>query len=112
MPRLSIRNVEKSRPVFGNRAVKSFIWFAFLPETVFSRLFAPLFPKNAAAGLGKIFCGEIHALHLEALSVQGFQRTGLGLEGEGQLVRVQGLVGPVEALVELAVLAVTLYMTS
>ena len=65
-----------------------------------------LLPKDPLAGLGEIFFGEIHAADHERLSVQILQRTGLGFKDKGQLVGVQGLVGPVKALVELAVLAV------
>ena len=66
-----------------------------------------LFPKNAAAGLGKIFLCKIHICNLEALSIEVLQTACIGGEGEGQLVGIQGLVVPVKPFVQLAVFAVT-----
>ena len=56
--------------------------------------------------IGKILLREIHLFHLKGLAVQVIQRPCIRGEGEGQLVGIQRLIAPVEALVQLAVLAV------
>ena len=65
-----------------------------------------LFPKNPLTRLGEIFLHEVHIRHLEGLAVEIIQRASLGGKGEAKLIGIQGLVGPVEALVELSVLAI------
>lgn len=57
--------------------------------------------------IGKILLREIHLFHLKRFAIQIGQRPGVRGEGEGQLVGIQRLVVPVEALVQLAVLAVS-----
>ena len=57
--------------------------------------------------VGEILLRKIHLFHPEGLAVQVGQRPGVRGEGEGQLVGIQRLIVPVEALVQLAVLAVS-----
>ena len=57
--------------------------------------------------IGKILLREIHLFHPEGLDVEIGQRPGVRGEGEGQFVGIQRLIAPVEALVQLAVLAVS-----
>ena len=97
---------KKAARFLGNRAVKSHIIFAILRSSPLTGGFFPLFTKNAAAGLGKIFLCKIHALDPEGLSVEIFQAPCLSGEGEGQLVGIERLIGAVKALIELAILAV------
>ena len=56
--------------------------------------------------VGKILRNKIHILHLKALPIQPGQGSGVGGKVEGEFIGIQGLVGPVEALVQLAVFAV------
>jgi len=65
-----------------------------------------LFPKDPLPGLGEIFGYEVHVLHLIGLTVQAFQAARLGGKGEAKLIGIEGLVGAVEPLVQLAVFAV------
>ena len=54
----------------------------------------------------KILLHEVHFLDLEGLAVQVGQGSGVGGKVEGEFIGIQGLVGPVEALIQLAVFAV------
>ena len=56
--------------------------------------------------IGEILLRKIHLFHPEGLAVEIGQGPGVRGEGEGQLVGMQRLIAPVEALVQLAVLAV------
>ena len=68
------------------------------------------FPFRELPGMSAIFrkilLHEVHFLDLEGLAVQVGQGSGVGGKGEGEFLGLQGLVGPVEALVQLAVFAV------
>ena len=55
----------------------------------------------------EILLRKIHLFHPEGLAVQVGQRPCIRGEGEGQFVGLQRLIAPVEALVQLAVLAVS-----
>ena len=63
--------------------------------------------KQSDFDAGKVFFHKVHLLHLEGFSVQVIQASGIGGEGEGQLIGIEGLVIPVIFFVQLAVLAVT-----
>ena len=65
-----------------------------------------LLTKDPPTGFGEKFFHEIHPGDPVGLAVEIFQGAGLRLEGEGQLIGIEGLIGPVEALIELTVLAV------
>ena len=65
-----------------------------------------LFPENALCRLREKFLHKIHTRDLIRLPVQALQGTCLRGEGKGQLVGIEGLIGPVEPLVQLAVFAV------
>ena len=62
---------------------------------------------NLDTGTGEVFLHKVHIFHFEGLAVQVGKGTGIGGEVEGQLIGVQGLIVPVEALVQLAVFTVT-----
>ena len=58
------------------------------------------------ANVAKVFPDKVHFFDLEGFAIKISQAAGIGGEAEGQLIGIKGLVVPVEAFIQFAVLAV------